>query len=277
LSKIHSNFDPQRQQKFNKSMETHSSNSAEVLLIDQPLIKFKKNVEEIGKLRSIGKDILEFSKSSLVLLLEESEKQRCHGIKRKIETTIQALENIGESSVDMKEKLATINNQSLVLLVSNFERFLSEYTILLVEEYSYLIKWPEKKFSIDLGAFQHGTPTLGEVVLRSLREKYNFQDLKSILDFTKDIFGINISLEDSVKDNIIFFHALRHILIHNLGIVDNQFLKQIRNIRQKSPETSFTKDEKIDVSEKSYHEAESIFVEFGNEIHSKVRLEMTQL
>lgn len=255
-------------------METHSSDPTEILVIDQPLIRFRKNVEEIGKLRSIGKDILEFSISSLAILLKESEKQGCHGIGRKIETTIQALENIGESSVDMKEKLATINNQSLVLLVSNFERFLSDYTILLVEEYSYLINWPEKKFSIDLGAFRHGTPTLGEVVLRSLREKYSFQDLKSILEFTKDIFDIEISLEDSVRDNIIFFHALRHILIHNLGVIDNQFLKQIRNINQEAIGVLYMKGEKIDVSEKSYHDAEKIFIELANEIHSRVRAEM---
>lgn len=160
----------------------------------------------------------------------------------------------------------------MILLISNFERFLSDYTVLLVENYSYLIEWPEKKLAIDFKSFTYGVPSVGEIVLHSLREKYSFQDLQSIKNFVKDILRVEIELEDFEENKIIFFHALRHILVHNLGMVDAQFLKQIRNVDYRSffPEY-ISREERIDVSDDLYTTARNIFIKLAELIHAKVR------
>ena len=243
----------------------------EFLEIDGPYKRFNDSVEEIEKIRTIADDIINFSLESFKNLVTESEKQKAYGLSRTIQNTITAFENIDKSGSDLSKKLTTIRNQSLVLLVSNFERFLSDFTVTLIDSYSYLIKWPDKKFSIDLGTFQYGSPTLGEVVLRSLRDKYSFQDLKSILDFSKELLGVNPKLSEDARNRIIFYHATRHTLVHNLGIIDEHFLKQTRNINS---EELFWKGDRIDVKEDDYIEARDLFLNLAQDIYREVRKNM---
>ncbi len=253
---------------------THSQED-EILVIDEPYLRFESSISEIEKMRSIGNDIVDFSIVSLKNLVSESEKQKCFGMSRKIQNTISALENIEKSNSDLNKKLTIISNQSLILLISNFERFLSDFSIILIENYSYLINWPDKKFSIDLGTFQYGSPTLGELVLKSLRDKYSFQDLKSIINFADEFLEVKIGIKNDAKDKIILYHAMRHVLIHNLGVIDDQFLKQVRNIDFfELSSVWYSKGDKIEITEENYIEARDLFVKLAKDIYVKVRNNM---
>lgn len=249
-------------------MQTHSANPDEEILLDQPYTLLEKSIKEIDNIGSIGKDIIKFSVDSLADLAENLKRQQQYGVERKIQNTISALNNIDESSPELGKKFKTIRSQSLVLLVSNFERFLRDFTVVLAEEYSYLIEWPDQKLSIDFSSFKYGRPSLGEVVLRAFRDKYSFQDLRSITDFSDKLFRVPIVLKKSRREKIVLYHAMRHAIVHNLGLVDDQFLKQIR-------ETEFShnyfRGDEIKLSEEDYIEAKGLFLGLAKEIYVGVR------
>jgi len=248
-------------------METHSSNPEEELLIDQPYKQLEKNIFEIDKMRTIGSDIVTASVGMLNGILKEANLQKSYGVARKVETSIKALEGFENSDSYLSKKVAAIRNQSLILIVTNFERFLNDFVIILIENYAYLIDWPEKKSSIDFSMFKYGSPTIGEIVLRSFREKYNFQDLKSVKVFLNDILNISIKLQADEK-KIILNHAKRHVLIHNSGVVDDKFQKQIRMLEETY---SYAKGDIIEVTEDEYLEAKKVFLNFAEKIYKETR------
>lgn len=249
-------------------MEKNSFDQNKFRIIDQPYLQFEQSVHEIDKIRSMGSDVILFSIESLNALAKECRTEKKYGIERKIQNTILALKNINTSKSELNTKLTAIRNQSLIILVSNFERFLNDFTVMLVENYSYLIEWPDKKSSIDLSAFRYGAPSLGEIVLRALREKYTFQDLKSILDFAKQLLGVSVNLKKEKIDKIILIHAKRHVLIHNSGRVDDKFQKQIRDL---DGFHFFSNSEIVEITEEEYVEAKELILDLAKEIYEGVK------
>ena len=248
-------------------MEKISPDLGKELPIDRPYKQLERTINEIDKIRSIGDMVINFAVDSLNSLANDFNEQKQYGIERRIQTTTAALKNIDSSHSEFGIKLTAIRNQSLILLVSNFERFLNDLTIVLVEEYSYAINWPDQKLSIDFGSFQYGRPKLGEIVLASFRDKYNFQDLRSILDFVERIFGVKIELEKERMNKIVLLHAKRNILVHNLGLIDAKFLKQIRDTKYR---LKYSIGDEISVSEKDYTEARDLILKLAKEIYSNV-------
>jgi len=240
----------------------------EIILLDSPLEKYKNNLLAIDQVVDIGNDVADFAKDSLENLLKEY--QEIPGflpLKQKTQTTINLLGDFKNHKV-LEEKYSIIYNQALALIVANFESFLNELIVVLVEDYPFLIDWPDKKLSLDLSVFKYSKQTVGEIILRSLREKYNFQDLKSTLCCLKDYLSLDINPSEDLKDDIIFCHAQRHIVIHNSGRVNEQFLQQIRDTKYA---VVYSKDKMLKITREDYANAKNKFVEFGELITENIK------
>ena len=150
-------------------------------------------------------------------------------IKHNIKRTIKLVEDIKNHPI-LKNKYRIIYNQSLVLLVACFESFMNDLVRDVVDTRPEIVSWPDKRLiSFDPSVLRYSSPTIGSLVVKHLREKYNFQDLKSTLDFLSEYFKVDLSLEKDLKDRIIVYEALRHVIIHNSGKVDEKFIKQVRD------------------------------------------------
>lgn len=139
----------------------------------------------------------------------------------------------------------------------------------IIDNYPDIIKWPEKKqISFDPKILSYSTPTIGGLIVKSsLRDKYNFQDLKSTLDFLKDYLNVELKLEDDLKSKIIKYQALRNSIVHNSSKVDEKFLKQVKNLSSKN---QYKNNDIIKLNESDYTEARDSFKIISSNIIEKI-------
>lgn len=238
------------------------------IILEKPLNNFKNNISKIDKLVSIGSDVSDITVNLLEDLLKKYESiPGFLEFKSKLEQDINLIKNIKNNPL-LKDKYAAIYQQALVLIVSNFESFLSELSITAFDEYAYMVKWPEKKLSLDLEVFKYSTQTVGEIVMRSIKEKYSFQDLQAMINFFDEYFGFKLDINNDLRNKIVLCHAKRHSLIHNLGRVDDKFLKQVREI--KGAHMKFSKGDSININENEYLDAKQTFIGLAEKISSEM-------
>lgn len=232
-------------------------------LLEQPLRNFKENIYRVDSLTQIGTDVGSFTVSLLENLMSQYEKIPAFlEFKLKLERDIEVIKQIKDHS-NFKNKYVAIYQQALVLVISNFESFLNELTVCAFNSYPHMVKWPDKKLSLDLSVFQYSPQTVGDILLRSIKEKYTFQDLQSTNNFFKEYFCIDLSLDNKLKDKIILYQAKRHALIHNLGRVDERFLKQINEIKCVS---EYSNGDVLSIKEPNYIDARNSFLIFAGKI-----------
>jgi hypothetical protein len=139
----------------------------------------------------------------------------------------------------------------------------------LIDDYPNKIKWPaKKKVAIDLSLLEYSTPSVGGLVVKSLKGEINFQDLQSTKRFLKEYLEIDVQLKKKLKEKIIFYQALRHIIIHNSGIVDSEFLKQIKST---SFHNQYKDGEEAKIDEKIYNDAKNVFSDFVEKIIAELK------
>ena len=235
--------------------------------LENPLQNFKKNLEEVDQLINIGTEVGNLSVKLLEKLLKQNEELSGFiPYKKKLSRTIEVIKEI-KRLPQFTGKYEIVYAQSLVLIVANFESFLNEVAVTVFNDWQFLVEWPDKKISLDLSVFKYYTPTTGELVLRSLKDKYNFQDLQSTKEFLKEYFAIEIESGKELEEKIILYQAQRHLIIHNLGKVDDRYLKQIRNTEHFS---QYSEGKTITVSEKDYQSARESFIELGDLINTSI-------
>ena len=150
--------------------------------------KFEENLKMIDQIVSIGDDI-----GNLVVVMLENLKKQYESMpafleyKNKLNTTINVIRNIKDHD-SLKQKYQIIHNQALVLIVENFESFLNDLIKETIDRHSYLITWPEskKKLAVDVTLLRYSLPSVGDLVLTSLKGEVNFQDLQSTIKFLKE-------------------------------------------------------------------------------------------
>lgn len=230
--------------------------------------KFIENLKLVDQIVSIGTDI-----GNLVVEMLENLKKQYEIMptfleyKNKLNTTINTIRNI-KDHVSLVEKYQIIYNQALVLIVENFESFLNDLNKLIIDKYPHLINWPDakKKLSVDVNLLRYSNPTVGDLVLTSLKGEVNFQDLQSTLRFLKDYLKIDITLDDTEKSSIILGQALRNIIIHNNSRVDHGFLNQIRDIKG----YSYKDKDEIKIEYNKFLSLKEDFINFSNKIVEKL-------
>ncbi|MFA6193256.1 MAG: hypothetical protein WC726_00100 [Parcubacteria group bacterium] len=235
---------------------------------------FDENLKMVDQIVNIGSDVGNLA----VNFLEGLEKQNeaLSGFipyKQKLGIVIQTIKDIKDAP-QIKSKYEIILNQALVLVVENFESFLNDCVKVIINCYPGIIEWPEKKkiLPVNVDVLRYSSPTVGDLVMASLKGEINFQDLQSTLRFFKDYLKIDFDLKN--KDNIIFAQALRNIIVHNSNTVDHGFLSQIRNTGYAE---KFKDKERIMLSEIKYRELLGDFSGFSEkiikELKSKIEIE----
>ncbi len=230
---------------------------------------FEENLKMIDQIINIGDDV-----GNLVVSLLEGLEKKYENMpafleyKNKLNTTIETIRNIKEHK-SLKKKYEIIHNQALVLIVENFESFLNSLVKNIIDKYPSIITWPEskKKLPVDVTLLRYSAPTVGELVLTSLKGEVNFQDLKSTLRFFEEYLSINIELEDSGKDLMILGEALRNIIVHNNSKVDHGFLNQVRDTTYK---TKYKDKEEIKLEKEEYENFKRVFLDFAKVIISEL-------
>lgn len=229
------------------------------------LQKLEDNLKSIDQLGEIGSDA-----GDLLLEMLHNLKEQNEGIpgfkpyKDRLDNTIGQIMVIKDHPL-LKKKYSIIYNQSVVLVVASFESFMNDLVRDLIDFYPEVIEWPEKKqISFDPNILKYSSPSLGSLIVKSsLRERYNFQDIKSVLDFLKDYLNTNIRLEAQLKEALIKYEALRHVIIHNSAKIDERFKKQVRDMSYCS---EFIIGESVELLEENYKEARLSYLTFANNI-----------
>jgi len=231
--------------------------------------KFKDNLKMIDQIVNIGSDIGDLVVSLLDDLKKKYEQMPAFiEYKNKLDTLIGVINNLKNHDL-LKEKYQIIHNQALVLIIENFESFLNDLTKEIINKNPHLISWPEskKKLPVDVTLLRYSSPTVGDLVLTSLKGEVNFQDLQSTLKFFKEYLDIDIQLSDLERDQIILGGALRNIIVHNNSKVDHAFINQIRlTVNNKK----FKDKEEIKLTKEQYNGFKKVFSDFSDKIISEL-------
>jgi hypothetical protein len=235
----------------------------EQIALEKPYENFLSNIEKIDKIVNVGSEIGNLVVNFLDSLSKNYEKMEgFHEYKRKLNRVVDLIKDI-KGNVGLKSSFNAIYNQSLVLVVSNFESFLNEFYKMLFDEYPFLINWPENKIGIDVSIFNYSTPTTGDLILRALKEKYSFQDLKSTIEFAKKFTEVEIDLTTQQKDNIIFYQGVRHAIIHNSAKADHGLIKQLRGTQYFF---AHSEGDDLIITDKDYDQAKKEFLNIAETI-----------
>ncbi len=238
--------------------------------INNVLETFKNNLKQIDQLSEIGSDAGNILLEMLGNLKRENERMSAFlPYKQKLDIVIDQIRNIKNHPI-LIEKYKIIYNQSVVLVIATFESFMNDLIKNIIDNYPDIINWPEKKqISFDPNILKYSSPTIGSLIIgSSLREKYNFQDLQSTINFLKEYLHLDLIVEDELKNKLIEYQALRNVIIHNAAIIDDKFLKQIRNIEIKK---RYNINDPIKLKEADYKEARNSFEKFSDKIFNMIR------
>lgn len=229
--------------------------------------KFEISIKEIEDLTNIGLDVSNICLSSLKNLQEKhKDLVSCKEYSLKVDAVIKVIEGIRGHQL-LKEKYDILYGESLALIVSRFESFMNDIFKVLINYYPERIAWKEnKRVSIDVNLLGYSHLTMGELIVKSLRSEISFQDLQSTIRFLADYLKITKELiTEEERNQIIFFQAVRNVIVHNNYIIDNNFLRQIRG----TPfYLKFKKKvaRKILINKDIYDKSKEIFLKFAQSI-----------
>lgn len=232
----------------------------EILMVRESFISY---VSVVDNLKNIGNDILEITLGYLNVLQDEyTKEERFSLLKKKLIRCISEISKMKDHP-NLKEKYKIIYSQCLVLIISGFESFMSDLFKVIVNNDPAVITWPEKKkISIDPSILKYSSPTIGDLVVKSLRGEINFQDLQSTLRFLKEYLNKDVDIED-IKDDVILAQAFRNAILHNASKIDIDFIKQIRETRYSK---LYKEGEEILIDGNLYGKTKDSFLKFCEKI-----------
>jgi hypothetical protein len=198
--------------------------------IDEAIVTFCKNIEAVNQFADLDRGLID----QTVLQLRERDarllKANVDNPRLLMGNTLRNLENIRRND-SLRPAFQVLVNQSAVLLASYFASGVSQ-----------LFR------SAVAGALEHGPPPrleqhelkftvrdvtkMGGDLLSAIPDLIgegpgvSFQDTKSIQRVFKEYLDIDIP-RDEITNDVSVELALRHVLVHNGGVVDRKCLKQI--------------------------------------------------
>ncbi len=206
-------------------------------------------------------DIYKTSLDNLKQTLELTQYQR-----EKFENNLKMFENIS-IKVDLKQKeiSSQLYEQGLVLLAGSSESILKQAFNNLVLFNLEKVNNPMKKrinFCFDdLKMLSEETKTIESIFLSKLHddkdptEKLNFQNVNQIKQIFKSYFELNF-IDDEISVELHKYWQIRHIIIHNEGNVDENF---INNLKKANIDVSDYKLERqIHISENEYNACKKV-------------------
>ncbi|MEZ5472295.1 MAG: hypothetical protein R3E90_10970 [Marinicella sp.] len=193
---------------------------------------FKKNVDDINKLMTFDKIILDISLKGLYEL--KNKLQSFIGDENPqlwAQNTITILESLRENE-SVRPRFQVIFNQSVVLLVSVFassiaDMFRTGICELALKGDSKALKNDDIKVTVEQllefdGKFNE---RLGDLIAD--KNDLSFQDMKSISRAFKQYFEFNIEKDEDVN-NIIMAQASRHVIVHDSARISERMINQVK-------------------------------------------------
>lgn len=210
------------------------------------LADFHDRLSDISKLYEVNSEIIQIFKNDLNAVKKDVKQTgKFGGLLQKIDRQLKMLDQI-QNLPELAPNYKALREQSIVLMVSGFEVFISDVFRAIANNDPDYYTWPDKdkKIAIDVESFSSSF-TLGDAIIGHLSNKqYSFQDLGSIINATSDYLGVTISIDSTTRDNIVLGTSFRHSIIHKGSRVDKQFLSQTRDVRG----LRYNEGNKLDIS-----------------------------
>jgi hypothetical protein len=206
-------------------------------------INFEKQIELVTKLIEFDKLILDFCLRHMETLndrLKNGEATKITNQYYLADNAINALNGI-KTNQSFTKNYSNIYNQCLVLLVSHFTLTVEEiFATILKNQFSNnkLSKNAKNQIQLTLDEIDdvNQNPNLLKKLLVT-KKKLSFQNMNNIVKSFENFLGIKID-GDPKLDDIKFGFECRHLIVHNLSISDEKFIKnckalKMRNIKKK--------------------------------------------
>jgi hypothetical protein len=197
--------------------------------IENAVVTFSKNIEAVNQLADLDRGLID---QTIQQLRERDARLMTANVDNPrllVGNTLTNLENIRRND-SLRPGFQALVNQSAVLLASYFasgvsQLFRSAIARALEHAPSKILEQHELKFTVrDL---KHMGGDIIDAIPDLIAEGpgISFQDTKSIQRIFKDYLEIDIA-RDEVTNDVSVELALRHVLVHNGGIVDRKCLRQ---------------------------------------------------
>lgn len=230
----------------------HDENSISKTVFSSIKVNFNSNIKSIQEFLTFDKFLLEFCIAQIEGLderIRSNKEIELTNVRFLPTATLTQLKTIRENN-SFKFKYETINNQSLVLLISYFTSTLKEifkasleYLALNKREFFKSIETDFKISLQELGEYDFNlTKAIGDIVIR--KKDINFQDMQSTVREFKNYLCIDIQ-KNEIVDNIILAQASRHSIVHSLGIADEKFINQIAKTNKRTLKTNISLNDEI--------------------------------
>ena len=240
------------------------------------MINFKKikdnlshNIEGVDQLNELGDDVINLS----IDFLTDLEKQNTEltgftPYKTKLSNTINQIKCLKQHPY-LSKKYEIIFNQSIVLIISSFETFLGELIVEISNKLPQLINWNLKeKISVDPRDFNYSQPNFGKMVLKHIKQRHSLQDINSVSEMLNNYLSITIDKKN--LNELIFYQAVRNIIVHNLSKVDEVFLHQIAKTKYHNKYSTMN-DSTIKLKKNDYKRAKDIFLSLADNIIEELK------
>lgn len=192
--------------------------------------QFVDNLQRAYQITEVTDAVVDIAKSAIESLRKYTGINPTTGA-NPVDNQLGLLNKLHESPA-IKDMMPVVYGQQIVLFVSSFESYLKDITRALGNNYISSIKWPDKASGkIDLALLSRDKLTIGDLVLGILEQhNISFQDLQATKRFFSEYLGIDLCVDSPYEQRVILGAAIRHAIIHNAGVADSQFIKQIRNL-----------------------------------------------
>lgn len=183
--------------------------------------EFRLELANIEKLIATPELIRSLALSALLPLQNKS------ALSSPVNNAIAALENISTSNIAANYEI--IYNQVCVLAVSALSAALEKYFVNYANYNWQQIDTSQSDIRFKLEDLaEHGfnlRPSIGSII-KSKDNRINFQDLQSTKRTFEKLLRKTINLSPEVERKIIFYQQARHVIVHNSGFVDDDFVKK---------------------------------------------------
>lgn len=187
------------------------------------------------------------------------------GATKNLDHASKMLTNLSKNKSILNQQ-EVIREQVLVLFIGTLEVYLADLIKIIgnTKPELYIFKDEKEKITFTQDMLKNGF-TLGDAILEHITNNkgYSFQDLRSSLEVFKNYLGIEVTLEEESKENLILCAASRHCIVHNMSIVDRGFLRQIRDTRYAS---NFIINQQLEVNDSLIQNSRTAVLELADQL-----------
>lgn len=214
-------------------MDRNTVNFSIADILEKTFDDFIVRINEITAIADINEELVVIARRNLEHLKADIEATGHNtGILNKVNTQLLMYRQVARIP-ELASKFPILRGQMIVLIIGALEALFSDIFRNIAKNDPSLLKWTDKneKISFDPAILTAGF-SLGDAFINHLKIKgYSFQDLKSAIEAINKYLGINYSVDEEIRDELILAAASRNVIVHNKSIVDYGFLKQVRNTR----------------------------------------------